>query len=361
MNYKPELILNGFNADHLKAMTKILIVDDEEIARLTLADMLEEEGYTCSAVENASEARGLLQNQNFNLILSDINMPGESGLEFIKFVSSSYPNTAVIMVTALDDPNTATIALKSGCFDYITKPITLNRLLISVTNALHRRKLEISNQAYRDNLEEMIVERTAMLREALDGIIQTVALTVETRDPYTAGHQKNVAIIACAIAVELGLPDERIEGIKMAGIIHDLGKISVPAEVLSRPGHLTQNEFNLIKDHPQAGYAILKDVQFPWPVAEIVLQHHEKIDGSGYPQGLTGDKILLEAKIITVADVLEAIAAHRPYRPALGLERAMEEIKRNRGKSFDPEVVDACLKIIEDKNPALAFIPSFSI
>jgi HD-GYP domain-containing protein (c-di-GMP phosphodiesterase class II) len=169
------------------------------------------------------------------------------------------------------------------------------------------------------------------------------------RDSYTGGHQRRVANICVRIATELGLSKERIHGLHLAGTIHDLGKIGCPAEILSKPGHLSKNEFNLIKEHPQAGFNIIKDVDFSWPIAQIILQHHERIDGSGYPQGLTGDAILLEAKILTVADVVEAMASHRPYRPALGIEAALNEITKHRGTSFDADVVDKCLRIFHEQ------------
>ena len=205
-------------------------------------------------------------------------------------------------------------------------------------------------------LEQMIAERTANLRKtmedlrkALDAIVHVLALTVEVRDPYTAGHQRRVANLARAIAAEMGLLEEVAESIYMGGVIHDLGKISVPAELLSKPSRLSENEFNLIKDHPQVGYNILKDIEFPWDIARMVLQHHEKMDGSGYPQGLSGEDILLEARILTVADIAEAMASHRPYRPALGIDKALEEISINKGKFYDTEAANACLRIFKDK------------
>ncbi|RLB83929.1 MAG: histidine kinase [Deltaproteobacteria bacterium] len=197
--------------------------------------------------------------------------------------------------------------------------------------------------------EEKLKRSLENLRRAMGATIQAMALTVETRDPYTAGHQRRVANLARAIAKEMGLSQDQIDGIRMAGIIHDLGKISVPAEILSKPTQLTEIEYSLIKTHPQVGYDILKMIDFPWPVAEIVLQHHERIGGSGYPQGLYGDEVLLEAKILAVADVVEAMASHRPYRPAHGIDKALEEISKNRGILYDPEVVDACLKLFTEK------------
>ncbi len=189
------------------------------------------------------------------------------------------------------------------------------------------------------------VELLQDLKKTIDGTILTIAATVEMRDPYTAGHQTRVANLATAIAGELHLSQKQIESIHMAGIIHDLGKINVPAEILSKPGKISNLELEIIRTHPQVGYDLLKKIEFPWPIAQIVLQHHEKIDGSGYPQGLKRDKIMIEARILCVADIVEAMSSHRPYRPSLGIEAALTQIKKDRGRLLDPQVVDACLKL----------------
>ena len=196
--------------------------------------------------------------------------------------------------------------------------------------------------------EEELRNSVDKLRKITGATIQAMAQTVEVRDPYTAGHQKRVADLARAIATRMGLSSDRVDGIRMAGAIHDIGKISVPAEILSKPGLLTPLEFSLIKTHSQIGYDILKDIEFPWDIATMVLQHHERLDGSGYPQGVTGERILLEARILTVADVVEAMASHRPYRPSLGLDKALEEIGDKKGRFYDPNVVDACFRLFSE-------------
>ena len=187
------------------------------------------------------------------------------------------------------------------------------------------------------------------LRKALGGIIQAMEIVVESKDPYTAGHQQRVANLARAIATEMKLSSELIDGIRMSAAIHDIGKISVPSEILSKPGRINEIEFSLIKMHPGIGHEILKSVEFPWPVAKIVLQHHERMNGSGYPDGLSGKDILIEARILAVADVVEAMASHRPYRVALGIDKALEEITKNKGILYDTEVVDACLRLFTEK------------
>jgi len=172
----------------------------------------------------------------------------------------------------------------------------------------------------------------------------------ELRDPYTAGHERRVGEIAVAIGIELGFDARRQEGLRVAGYLHDIGKITVPVEILCKPGRLSPIEFELIKGHPQSSYDVLKDVEFPWPVAEVALQHHERIDGSGYPQGLKGEAILLEARIMAVADVIEAMSSHRPYRPGLGIEAALAEIERGRGSAYDADIADACLRLFREKH-----------
>jgi PAS domain S-box-containing protein/putative nucleotidyltransferase with HDIG domain len=199
----------------------------------------------------------------------------------------------------------------------------------------------------RKRAEEALKQSYQRLEKLLDQVVNVLASAVEIRDPYTAGHQRGVTELACAIAKEMGLSKEQIKGIRMAGLIHDIGKINVPAEILSKPGPLNEIEFDLIKIHPQVGHEVLKTIEFPWPVAKIVLQHHERIDGSGYPQGLSGGEIMLEARILGVADVVEAMASHRPYRPAHSIDEALEEIKQNRGVLYDIAVVDACLRVFE--------------
>jgi putative nucleotidyltransferase with HDIG domain len=201
----------------------------------------------------------------------------------------------------------------------------------------------------RKRAEEELRQSHAQLQRTLEGTINVLVSAIEMRDPYTAGHQRRVTQLACAIAEEMGLPKERIEGLRMAGLIHDLGKINVPAEILSKPGPLNDLEYGIVKVHAQVGYDVLKGIEFPWPVAEIVLQHHERLNGSGYPQGLSDDDIILEARILGVADVVEAMSSHRPYRPPRGLDKALEEISQNRGVLYDPEVVDACLRLFTEK------------
>ena len=201
----------------------------------------------------------------------------------------------------------------------------------------------------RKRAEEELQQSLERLRRTFDETVNALASAIKTRNPYAAGHQRRVTQLACAIAKEMSLAEEQIEGIRVAGLIHDVGKISVPIEILSNPDGITELEYGIVKAHPQIGYDILKGVEFPWPVAEIVLQHHERLDGSGYPQGLSGDEILLEARIVGVADVVDAMSSHQPYRAARGLDKALEEISQNSGALYDPGAVGACLKLFKQK------------
>jgi putative nucleotidyltransferase with HDIG domain len=202
----------------------------------------------------------------------------------------------------------------------------------------------------RKRTADRLVESYQRLRITTRGMIDAMARTLEVRDPYTAGHQKRVAQLACAIGREMKLPDPKIDAIHMASVIHDIGKVNVPAEILSKPGQLSQIELRLIRLHPKVGYDILKDIEFPWPIADIILQHHERLDGSGYPNELKCDDILLEARILGVADVVEAMSSHRPHRSALGIETAFNEIQEYKGIRYDSKVVDACIKVLASNN-----------
>ncbi len=228
---------------------------------------------------------------------------------------------------------------------------------------LHTKKLPLLNEegepsfllgisediTERKKNEEIIKNTLESLRSALNSIIHVLVSAVEARDPYTSGHQIRTTNLAIAIATEMGLPQEKIEAIRMAGPIHDIGKLSIPSEILSKPIKLSEVEFSLVKEHAKAGFEILKDVESPWPLAEIVYQHHERLDGSGYPRKLKGDEILLEARIMAVADVVEAMASHRPYRPSRGIDLALKEISENKGILYDADSVDACLKLFREK------------
>jgi putative nucleotidyltransferase with HDIG domain len=227
----------------------------------------------------------------------------------------------------------------------------LEQRVMSRTADLAAANLELKKEiASHQMTEEARQKNLEKLRQTLSGIIQAVAMMVESRDPYTAGHQRRVSDLGRTIAQEMGLSTDETDGIRIAGMLHDIGKISIPAEILSKPGRLSDIEFSLIKAHAETGHNILKEIDFPWPIATIVLQHHERIDGSGYPRSLKGDEICIEARILTVADVVEAMASHRPYRPGLGIDAALNEIEKNKGIFYDNAVADACLRLFREKD-----------
>lgn len=344
--------MKGFLKKEEHDTWKIMIVDDEESIRNLLSRVLRMNGDECALAASAAEARVFLKEKEYDLILCDVNMPGENGIDFARYALTEYPDMAIIMVTAIDDQEIVRSALEVGAYGYIVKPFKPSEVIINVCNALHRRNLEIKNSFHRDNLEKIVMERTIKLREtmndlkgALEGIIEAIGYALEIKDRYTAGHQQRVSSLACDIAKEMGLSDDQIEGVRIAGAMHDIGKISISSEILTKPGKLTEKEFNIIKTHPQVGYEILKKIKFPWPLAYIIYQHHERMNGSGYPRGLKGKDILIEARIVAVADVVEAMASKRPYRPALGIDEALAELSRNSSKLYDPRAVKACIKL----------------
>jgi putative nucleotidyltransferase with HDIG domain len=254
-------------------------------------------------------------------------------------------------------------ALKRGHLSIISLPLIHESKVIGVLDIYSDKKdafieedIELFKEVAGDiaigikstRLEKNLQKRSKQLEKAIENIIFTMAKMSESKDPYTAGHQQRVSQLATAIARKMGLSKDRIESLKFASLIHDIGKFSIPGEILSKPSKLSETEFALIKEHPKNGYDIIKGVDFPWEIASIILQHHERLDGSGYPMGLKDKEILLEAKILAVADVVEAMSSHRPYRPALGIDKALEEISMNKGKLYDPEVVDACIKLFKE-------------
>jgi len=336
--------------------SKILVIDDTPASLKLLTDILKSEGYDVRSAINGELALHAAASNPPELVLLDIRMPGMDGLEVCRRLKAQEAtrDVPVIFVSAVLDTDEKVQGFELGAVDYVTKPYQRDELLARVRTHLELHHL-------RNHLEDMVNERTSALKESQNKLrttlldsIAALASTVEMRDPYTSGHQKRVAHLAVAIAKELNLPEEQIEGIHLAGVVHDVGKIQTPAEILSKPGRLTEIEFSLIKQHPQNGYEILKGIDFPWPIARIVLQHHERMDGSGYPEGLKGDEILFASRIIAVADTVEAMASHRPYRPGLGVDTALEEITLSRGKRYDAQVVDACVRLFREQGYVIA-------
>lgn len=349
---------------------KILVIDDDENLRNTIEAFFEDLEYDVYTAEDGKKGIEIFRRESPDIVLSDLRMPGVDGFKVIDVIKNESEKTPIIVISGIGIMEDALDAIKRGAWEYIMKPIyDMGVLEHAVKKSLERSELIRENEKYQLFLEEMVEDRTAelqneintrkkaesdlvitmnRLRQTIDGVVEAIVMAVEIRDRYTAGHQKRVASLAEAIAREMGIGSEIIEGISVASKIHDLGKLAVPSEILTKPTMLTETEFDIIKTHAQYGYDILKNVEFSWPVAEIVYQHHERIDGSGYPRGLSNDEILLEAKILSVSDVVEAMASHRPYRPSLGLEDALEEIEKNNGKLYDKEVADICLYLFRN-------------
>lgn len=299
-----------------------------------------------------------LIDKNFNVLkankgiltLCGISIDETTGKKCYETFSSDLCNTPECFLTKiLGNEEYITMEVEKKCINGKKIPCILSATPFFAHDGEIIGMIEhVTDITWRKKRERDLYDTLMDLRKALRGTIQAMALTVETRDPYTAGHQRRVADLARSIAKEMGFSRDKITGIRMAGVLHDVGKITIPAEILSKPGLLNKTEFELIKKHPKIGYNILKSIKFQWPVAKIIFQHHERMDGSGYPKGLSGEKILIEARILSVADVVEAMASHRPYRPSLGIDKALEEISINRGKLYDINVVDACLKVFKD-------------
>ena len=373
---------------------RILAVDDDEtvldLYKMILSPanplptMPSFEVVCCTQGDEAVDEvkRSLDENAPFAVSFLDLNMPpGPDGQWTADEIQKLDPGINIIMVTGYRSTDTGSRHSATNFSDkllYLQKPFYRQEILQFSTalstkwqaerqllvlhseleNLVEKRtaelvksnkllKIEIENRAH---VQEELEQSFQNLKKVMDSTIKAIAMTVEKRDPYTSGHQMRVAALTRAIAETLELPEDQIEGAYMAASIHDIGKISLPAEILTKPIQLTEIEISLIQAHSQAGYDILNGIEFPWSIADIIIQHHERMDGSGYPKGLAGDSILMEARIIGVADVVETMSSHRPYRPSMGIEKALAEITQNSGTLYDADVVTACLKIFSDKN-----------
>ena len=320
---------------------KILLVDDD----LNLLSAMQRQLSRSFQVEVASSGQDALeklaQGGPYAVLLTDLHMPGMNGIALLERAQEVAPDTVRIVLSGHADLERLMQAINEGyIFRFLTKPSRTEELSTALMAALeqHRRVL-----AARE------LHGLKRLQQALESVVLGFTRLVEARDPYTAGHQERVCQLAVAMGARLGLNKDQAACVRVAAMIHDLGKVYVPTEFLNRPGRLSEAEMGIIRTHPQVGYEILKPLDFHWPVSEIVLQHHERLDGTGYPRGLKGEEVLFEARIISVADVVEAMASHRPYRPSRGLEGALEEIERYQGTHFDPRVVEVCLNLFNQE------------
>jgi putative two-component system response regulator len=367
--------MNSLPFTKLKYRHSILLIDDEQAILDIMTMMLADEGYDLYTANSAEEGLKILkENPIFSLIISDQMMPGMTGVQFFTQAREICPNALRILLTGYTNTEAIIDAINSGGIHlYITKPWQKSELIYSINQLLSKAELLIENRLLNDlvikkneellelnkSLEEKVNLKTLHLsqraeelkasfekiRIILEGTVLAMSKIVESRDPYTAGHEQQVSRIAHIIAIRMNLPDEQVEAIRIAASLHDIGKMAVPSEILTKPGRLSPLEMEMVKTHSQNAYDVLKTIGFPYPIEQIILQHHERMDGSGYPQGLKGEEIMLEARILTIADVIEAMSSHRPYRAALGIEAAIEEITKNRGILYDADIVDVCLEI----------------
>jgi putative two-component system response regulator len=320
----------------------VLVVDDEEPIRRMLARLLTRAGYECRQAGDVAEAIGVLATQEAALVLCDVNMPGDSGLRLVEHLSIASPDTAVVMVTAVDDPTVAQPAIELGAYGYVIKPFVENEILINVSGALRRRRLEIENRDHRDRLEALVDTRTAELRAAHEEAIHRLALASEYHDPTTGEHLTRMSDMSARLAAGLGLAPDEVERLRLASPMHDVGKIGVPDALLRKPGPLTPDETTVMRAHTEIGWQLLGSS--PSALVRlgglISLTHHERWDGGGYPRGIAGDDIPIEGRIVAVSDVFDALTTARPYKRAWSVDEALAHMVAERGRHFDGDVVD---------------------
>lgn len=344
----------GMTAHSGKYEARILIVDDEPAVIDVLTQHLRREGFDCAVRSSAPDAISLLRTENFDAIISDLRMPGGSGIELLDYVRRQRPQTAFILLTGETDVETGVSAMKRGASDYVTKPFQLATVTRCLAQSLETKRLEREIETYHLNLEEIVARRTTQLRSALsrveetyDATLEALGAAVDLRDSETEGHSSRVTRYSLIVARVMGCNENQLREIARGAYLHDIGKMSVPDQILLKRGKLTREEQQVMESHVIIGYQMVKRIPFLAEAAQIVLTHQERYDGRGYPAGLSGSDIPLGARIFAVADTLDAMTSDRPYRKALSLHQAIEEIRKEAGRQFDPEVVRAFLSIPE--------------
>src|SRR5579863_8142695 len=329
---------------------KILVVDDEEAIREVISTLLDAQGFECTTCANGRLGLEAFRKDSYDLVLSDIVMPEMDGLKLLAELRLDNPDIPVIMVTAMHDISIALEAIRAGAYDYILKPFEKDQLYLSVRRALEHRSLVLENRTYQSDLEQLVAERTQQLSIALQDLEQSYDYTLEAlggaldaKDAETEGHCQRVTAFTITIARAMGVEKGLLRHIARGAFLHDIGKMGVPDSILTKPGPLTVEEREVMRRHCDIGFAVLERIPFLKEAAEIVLSHQECYDGSGYPRGLKGEQIPLGARIFAVADTLDAMISDRPYRKALPISAAREEIKKYSGKQFDPRVVEVFL------------------
>ena len=323
---------------------RILIIDDEMTIRKLLHQKLSREDYKCEEAASAEQALVKLSRHPVELIILDIKMPGKSGTELLPELRASYPDTAVLMATAVHDINIAIQCMEQGAYDYIAKPFNLDLVTLSVGKALEKRRLDLQIREYQQYLEQKVDEQTEKARKIFLSAMEALIFAVEAKDKYTAGHSRRVTQLAVAIGRQAGLSSEDIEDLRWGGLLHDVGKIAVDQVIQNKPGELTPEEYEHIMIHAHIGASIVKPV-VDQRVVEMIEHHHDYYDGNGMKQVVTGEKIPLGARILAVADAFDAMTSDRPYRSAMSAEEALSEIMRCSSTQFDPVVVNTLFKI----------------
>ncbi len=326
---------------------RILVVDDEESVTLLLKNYLESQGYTVNTASNGLEAVNKLKTDDYSLVISDVKMPQMDGIELLKAIKGVNRDIVVVMVTAIVDLKTAVQALKLGASDYIIKPFDLEEVNISVSRGLEKRRLILENMEYQENLEKKVEEQAAKIRNLFIDSLKSLAQALEAKDSYTESHSEDIASYTAMVAEDIGLPSQMVDKIRLAGLLHDIGKIGVKESILNKPGKLTEEEYLHVMRHPVIGENILKPIIKDEDVIDMVRHHHERYDGKGLPDGLKGKEISIGARIMAVADTYHAMTSTRPYRKALPHETAVKEIIRCSGSQFDPDIAKAFLKTAE--------------
>jgi response regulator RpfG family c-di-GMP phosphodiesterase len=337
------------DADGRARLLRCLVVDDEPRLRQVLVRLMEAEGFSCSEAGTGTDALAFLEGEAVPLVISDLRMPGMDGLELLGRIRDRFPDTAVVMVTAVADVEVAVRCLAIGAMDYLTKPFHLEEVRARVHQAMEKRRLVLENREYQERLEEKVAVQARRLEDLFFASIQSLVQALEVKDSYTRGHSNRVSEYSAVIARALGLDEDIIRQIELGGHVHDIGKIGVREAVLNKHGPLTDEEYRHIMSHPVVGWEILRPLLGDAPLAlAIVRSHHERVDGTGIPDRLAGGEIPLAARIAAVADSLDAMTSGRPYRSrSMTLGEALAEIRRSAGTQFDPEVVAAFAGAVE--------------
>ena len=325
------------------AKEKILIVDDEKTVRRSLNKCLTMNGFSCEEASNADEALATLQKKPADLVILDIMMPGTSGSELLPKLKKSFPDTAVVMATAVVEPDIIVNCMKNGAHDYITKPFDVDQLVNNIQTVLEKRNLELNLKEKRQGLEGKVAEQAKELQKLFIDAVESLIGALEAKDKYTAGHSRRVTKIAMDIAFALGMKGEELENLRWAALLHDIGKIGIDSSIQNKPGGLTPTEYHYILTHCSIGSGIVQPLVNE-SIIEAIKHHHDSYDGTGLNQTVAGEDIPLHSRILAVADSFDAMTSDRPYRAAMSAAKAIEEIKRCSGTQFDPVIVQAFLK-----------------